>query len=162
MAQATSRLVDITLDPASFGRATPDVEHERAVAIYDLLELNEFHPVGREPGDCALSLSVFEQKLVFDIEIKPAGDRVTHILSLSPFRSAMRDYHMICESYYDAIRTASTNRIESIDMARRGVHNQASELLQERLAGKIDIDHDTARRLFTLISALGTSLGGNS
>jgi len=150
------RLIDLKLDPASFGRATPDVEHERAVAIYDLLEFNEFQPVGRPIGDHILTLSVFDQKLVFDIELGGSKERVTHILSLTPLRASMKDYHMICENYYDAIRTASTNRIESIDMARRGVHNEASEILMERLSGKIDMDHDTARRLFTLISALET------
>jgi uncharacterized protein (UPF0262 family) len=152
-----SRLVDVTLDPASFGRAAADVEHERAVAIFDLLEFNEFHPVGKPHGEHALTLSVYDQKLVFDIDLRSSGERVTHILSLTPLKASIRDYHMICESYYDAIREASTARIESIDMARRGVHNDASEILRERLAGKIEMDIDTARRLFTLISALGSS-----
>ena len=149
-----SRLIDLKLDPESFARATPDVEHERAVAIYDLLEDKLFHAIGKPVGGHVLTLSVLQQKLVFDIEIKPTGERLTHILSLTPLRASIKDYHLICESYYDAIRTSATARIEAIDMARRGVHNDASEILRERLSGKIEMDIDTARRLFTLISAL--------
>ncbi|QBK31517.1 UPF0262 family protein [Roseitalea porphyridii] len=148
------RLVDLTLD-ASIGRSTPDVEHERAVAIFDLIEENRFKPVGDTgEGPYVLNLSVQEGKLVFVVR-REAGEQVaTHILSLGPFRKIVKDYYMICESYYEAIKSATTSQIETIDMARRGVHNDGSETLKERLDGKIAIDFDTARRLFTLVCVL--------
>ncbi|WP_349362531.1 MAG: UPF0262 family protein [Roseitalea porphyridii] len=148
------RLVDLTLD-ASIGRSTPDVEHERAVAIFDLIEENRFKPVGDTgEGPYVLNLSVQEGKLVFAVR-REAGEQVaTHILSLGPFRKIVKDYYMICESYYEAIKSATTSQIETIDMARRGVHNDGSETLKERLDGKIAIDFDTARRLFTLVCVL--------
>lgn len=148
------RLTDLTLDQ-SIGRATPDVEHERAIAIFDLLEENRFKPVGDEAGGpYTLNLSVIEGKLVFAIN-RPDGDAVaTHILSLGPFRKIVKDYYMICESYYEAIKSATTSQIETIDMARRGVHNDGSQTLADRLDGKIEVDFDTARRLFTLVCVL--------
>lgn len=150
----TDRLIDLTLDQ-SIGRATPDVEHERAVAIFDLLEENSFKPVGDDGhGPYQLKLSVVDGKLVF-LTTRESGDEVaTHILSLGPFRRIIRDYYMICESYYEAIKTAAPGQIETIDMARRGVHNDGSETLVARLDGKIEVDFDTARRLFTLICVL--------
>jgi len=152
--QAKGRLVAVTLDEASIGRSTPDIEHERAIAIYDLVEENAFCPVGRPGGAFALKLSIVERKLVFDIT-DPAGARVvSHILSLTPFRRVVKDYFLICESYYRAIRTASPSQIEAIDMGRRGLHDEGSRLLAERLEGKIEVDFDTARRLFTLICVL--------
>jgi len=148
------RLTDLTLD-ASIGRSTPDVEHERAVAIFDLIEENRFKPVGDTgEGPYVLNLSVQEGKLVFAVR-REAGEQVaTHILSPGPFRKIVKDYYMICESYYEAIKSATTSQIETIDMARRGVHNDGSETLKERLDGKIAIDFDTARRLFTLVCVL--------
>ena len=148
------RLVDLTLDQ-SIGRATPDVEHERAVAIFDLLEENRFKPVGDESsGPYTLNLSVVDGKLMFAISRETGGDVATHILSLGPFRKIVKDYYMICESYYEAIKSATTSQIETIDMARRGVHNDGSQTLVDRLDGKIDLDFDTARRLFTLVCVL--------
>ena len=148
------RLVDLTLD-ASIGRSTPDVEHERAVAIFDLLEENRFKPAGDQgQGPYTLQLSVVEGKLVFAIQREGGEEVATHILSLGPFRKIVKDYYMICESYYEAIKSATTGQIETIDMARRGVHNDGSETLRERLDGKIAIDFDTARRLFTLVCVL--------
>ncbi len=148
------RLVSVELDDASIGRSTPDVDHERQVAIYDLVEENLFEPVGRGPGDYALRLSMVDRKLVLEVST-PAGEPVvTHILSLTPFRRVVKDYFLICDSYYKAIRTASPAQIEAIDMGRRGLHNEGSRLLEERLDGKIVLDHDTARRLFTLVSVL--------
>lgn len=149
------KLTDLTFDQ-SIGRSTPDVEHERAVAIFDLLEKNSFRPVGEgtPEGPFHLKLSVIDGKLVFEITLENAEDVATHILSLGPFRRIVRDYFMICESYYEAIKTASTGQIETIDMARRGVHNDGSETLQRRLEGKIAVDFDTARRLFTLVCVL--------
>ena len=150
----TDRLIDITLDQ-TIGRAAPDIEHERAVAIFDLLEQNSFKPVGdTQPGPYQLNLSLADNKLVFQITRENGDDVAAHILSLGPFRRIVRDYYMICESYYEAIKTAAPGQIETIDMARRGVHNDGSETLQARLDGKIEIDFDTARRLFTLICVL--------
>ncbi len=150
----TSRLVDVVLDE-SIGRSTPDVEHERAVAIFDLIEENRFCPVGDEGGGpYRLRLSLAESRLVFEVSREDGAAVVTHILSLTPFRRIVKDYFMICESYYQAIRSATPSQIEAIDMGRRGLHNEGSQTLMDRLAGKIEVDFDTARRLFTLICVL--------
>ncbi len=150
-----NRLVDVVLDDASIGRATPDVEHERAVAIFDLLEENSFAPANDEKGGpYRLTLSVAESRLVFTV-VRESGEPVAiHMLSLTPFKRVIKDYFLICESYYEAIRSASPSHIEAIDMGRRGLHNEGSQTLQDRLAGKIEVDFDTARRLFTLICVL--------
>ena len=147
-------IAHITLDEKSVVRRSPDVEHERAVAIYDLLEENHFAPVGDYQGPYHLHLGIEENRLQFHINSEadePLG-RVT--LPLSPFRRIVKDYFTVCETYYEAIKTASPSRIEAIDMGRRGLHNEGSELLRERLDGKIAIDFDTARRIFTLICVL--------
>jgi uncharacterized protein (UPF0262 family) len=149
-----SRLVAVTLDEQSIGRSGPDIEHERAVAIYDLIEENEFQPVGQTAGSFALHLSMADNRLVFDIRTSNGEPVVAHLLSMSPFRRIVKDYFMICDSYYAAIRTATPDRIEAIDMGRRGLHDEGSKLLQERLRGKVDMDFATARRLFTLICVL--------
>ena len=150
-----NRLIDVQLDDASIGKATPDIEHERAVAIFDLIEENSFRPVGDEAGGpYKLMLSVVESRLVFDISRENDEKVIVHVLSLSPFKKVIKDYFLICESYYDAIRTSSPSQIEAIDMGRRGLHNEGSQTLNDRLSGKIDIDFDTARRLFTLICVL--------
>ncbi|HEV7415451.1 UPF0262 family protein [Tianweitania sediminis] len=148
------RLVEVELDE-SIGRSTPDVEHERAVAIFDLIEENTFRPVADDNGGpYRLRLSLVESKLVFAIARENNDPVVTHILSLTPFRRIVKDYFLICESYYDAIRSSSPSQIEAIDMGRRGLHNEGSQTLLDRLSGKIDVDFDTARRLFTLICVL--------
>ncbi|KQP55315.1 hypothetical protein ASG40_09350 [Methylobacterium sp. Leaf399] len=147
------RLASVTLDEDSIGRGNPDQEHERAIAIFDILEDNHFSIPGRE-GPFALTLGLVENKLSFAIRHESGGPAMTHLLSLTPFRRVIRDYEMICESYFNAIKTASPTQIEAIDMGRRGLHNEASELLRQRLEGKVDLDHDTARRLFTLVFAL--------
>ncbi len=151
--EATQRLCDVVLDE-TIGRATPDVEHERAVAIFDLLEENSFAPVGHDKGPYKLNLSLVDSKLVFTITTEKGEQVATHILSLTPFRRIVKDYFMICESYYAAIRSSSPSQIEAIDMGRRGVHNEGSQTLKDRLEGKIDMDFDTARRLFTLVCVL--------
>ena len=149
-----AKLIDIELDE-SIGRSTPDVEHERAVAIFDLIEENRFWPVNDTgTGPYRLKLSLAEQRLVFAISRQDGELVATHILSLTPFRRIVKDYYMICESYYAAIRTSTPSQIEAIDMGRRGLHNDGSQTLLERLAGKIEIDFDTARRLFTLVCVL--------
>lgn len=153
MANGDFRLCDVVLDD-SIGRSTPDVEHERAVAIFDLIEENRFEPFGHAGGPYRLQLSLVDSKLVFTITTE-SGDAVsTHILSLTPLRRIIKDYFMICESYYEAIRCSTPSQIEAIDMGRRGIHNEGSEILQDRLKGKISLDFDTARRLFTLVCVL--------
>lgn len=153
-AENQNRLIEVTLDDASIARATPDVEHERAVAIFDLIEENSFKPVGDAGGPYKLVLSVVDSKLVFDISRENDEKVVMHVLSLTPFRKVIKDYFLICESYYDAIRTSTPSQIEAIDMGRRGLHNEGSQTLNDRLDGKIEIDFDTARRIFTLICVL--------
>ncbi|MET0576714.1 MAG: UPF0262 family protein [Mesorhizobium sp.] len=149
-----ARLIDVQLDE-SIGRSTPDVEHERAVAIFDLIEENSFAPVNDTgSGPYRLKLSLIDARLVFAISRENGEDVVTHILSLTPFRRIVKDYFMICESYYDAIRSSTPSHIEAIDMGRRGLHNEGSQTLMDRLAGKVEIDFDTARRLFTLVYVL--------
>jgi uncharacterized protein (UPF0262 family) len=148
------RLVSVTLDEESIGRANEDVEHEREVAIYDLLEQNLFAPVGHDGGPYALHLSINGNRLVFDIRQQNGKPVVAHLFSLSPLRRIVKDYYIICDSYYQAIRTATPDKIEAIDMGRRGLHNEGSQILMERLKDKVKVDIDTARRLFTLICVL--------
>ena len=148
------RLVAVTLDENSIGRSGPDIEHERAVAIYDLLEENSFAPEGQVRGPFKLNLSITGSRLVFDIRNANDAPVMAHLLSLSPLRRIVKDYFMICDSYYQAIRTATTDKIEAIDMGRRGIHDEGSRTLQERLKGKVRIDFETSRRLFTLICVL--------
>jgi len=148
------RLIRVTLDEEAMSRSGPDAEHERAVAIYDLLEENSFAPQGHDGGPYALHLQFVDNRLAFDVRLEDDTRVVAHLLSLTPFKRLIKDYFLICDSYYQAIRTASPTQIEAIDMGRRGLHNEGSELLIERLKGKIDLDFDTARRLFTLITVL--------
>ncbi|KQY98474.1 hypothetical protein ASD45_20490 [Pseudolabrys sp. Root1462] len=148
------RLVGVTLDEASIGRSNPDVEHERAIAIYDLLEQNHFKPVEHDGGPYMLNLSINDNRLVFDIRLEDGTPVMAHLFSLSPLRRIVKDYYMICDSYYQAIRTATPDKIEAIDMGRRGIHNEGSRILMERLKDKVALDMDTARRLFTLICVL--------
>jgi uncharacterized protein (UPF0262 family) len=151
----TNRIVAITLDEESIGRSGPDIEHERAIAIYDFIEQNVFAPEGAEgSGPFSLHLGITSNRLMFDIRKQDGTPVVTHLLSLTPFRRIVKDYFMICDSYYQAIRTATPDKIEAIDMGRRGIHNEGSHTLQERLKGKVRIDFETARRLFTLITVL--------
>jgi uncharacterized protein (UPF0262 family) len=149
-----ARLVEVTLDEASIGRNNAEVEHEREVAIFDLLERNAFALEGHDGGPYTLHLSLADNRLVFtvgDIDRAP----IQHVmLSLSPFRRLVKDYFLICESYYQAIKTQPASKIEAIDMGRRGIHDEGSQLLMERLKGKIAVDLPTARRLFTLLCAL--------
>jgi uncharacterized protein (UPF0262 family) len=148
------RLVAVTLDENSIGRSGPDIEHERAVAIYDLLETNSFTPEGHARGPFKLNLSITGNRLVFDIRNANDTPVMAHLLSLSPLRRIVKDYFMICDSYYEAIRTATPDRIEAIDMGRRALHDEGSQLLMERLKNKVTVDFETARRLFTLICVL--------
>ncbi|RZJ17620.1 MAG: UPF0262 family protein [Brevundimonas sp.] len=146
------RLTSVDLDAATLPAATAEIEHERRVAIFDLVEKNSFQPAGAEGGPYALKLSLQDSRLVFDIT-GPDFARA-HGLSLTPLKTVLRDYLLICESYYEALRGSSASQIESVDMGRRGLHNEGAEQLKSRLEGKIDLDHETARRLFTLVCAL--------
>lgn len=148
------RIVDIALDERTVGRRNAEVEHERAVAIYDLLEDNYFEPTGRDSGPYRVTLSIEDNRLIFDIQTQDGSPLERVPLPILPFRRVVKEYFLICESYYDAIKHAPPSRIEAIDMGRRGLHNEGSELLRERLAGKIELDHNTARRLFTLLCVL--------
>jgi uncharacterized protein (UPF0262 family) len=149
-----NRIVAVTLDEESIGRSGPDIEHERAIAIYDLVEKNLFAPDGVAAGPYTLYIGITGNRLMFDIRREDGAPVVVHLLSLTPFRRIVKDYFMICDSYYQAIRTATPDKIEAIDMGRRGIHDEGSHTLMERLKGKVRIDFETARRLFTLISVL--------
>jgi uncharacterized protein (UPF0262 family) len=142
----------VEIDEASLAPASRDVEHERQVAIFDLLESNYFQPEGAGGGPYDLSIALVDNRLALSVTGPDYSRRL--LLSLSPLRAVIRDYFLICESYYEAIRRLSPGQIEAIDMGRRGLHNDGSERLRERLEGKIATDLDTARRLFTLICAL--------
>jgi len=152
--QGPFRLVEVILDAPTIGRTKPEIEQEREVAIFDLLETNSFSLANGKEGPYRLVLSIVEKRLVFDIQTELKEALSTFVLSLTPFKRITRDYFLICESYFEAIRTAPPSRIEAIDMARRGLHDEGSELLVTRLNGKVEVDFDTARRLFTLICAL--------
>ncbi|HWA22356.1 MAG TPA: UPF0262 family protein [Caulobacterales bacterium] len=154
MAGETNRLIAIDLDEASLGAASADADHERRIAIFDLLESNVFEVEGEDAGPYALKLLVIDQRLIFEVSGKDGGAPKSVVLSLTPFRRVIKDYFLVCNSYYDAIRNATPTQIEAIDMGRRSLHNEGSRLLEERLAGRLKMDFDTARRLFTLICAL--------
>jgi uncharacterized protein (UPF0262 family) len=149
-----NRLVAVTLDETSIGRSSHDVEHERAVAIYDLIEENTFAPVGDDGGPYALHIGLAESRLVLDIRHADGDPVMAHVFSLTPFKRIVKDYFLICDSYYQAIRTATPDRIEAIDMGRRALHDEGSRLLQERIKRKVMVDFNTARRLFTLLCVL--------
>jgi uncharacterized protein (UPF0262 family) len=144
----------VTLDEESIGRSGPDIEHERAIAIYDLIEKNLFAPEGTGEGPFTLHIGITGNRLMFDIRREDGAPVVAHLLSLTPFRRIVKDYFMICESYYEAVRTAPPARIQQIDVSRRALHDEGSAILREKLLPKIVVDDDTARRLFTLVCSL--------
>jgi uncharacterized protein (UPF0262 family) len=152
--KSKNRLAAVTLDESSIGRSNPDIEHERATAIYDLTEDNSFELVGHDSGPYALAIGITENRLVLDIRREDGTPVIAHLLSLSPFKGIVKDYFMICDSYYAAIRTATPDRIEAIDMGRRGLHDEGSRILHDAIKSKVKVDFDTARRLFTLICVL--------
>jgi uncharacterized protein (UPF0262 family) len=149
-----TRLREVTLDETSIGRTSSDVEHERRIAIFDLIEANYFELDNGRPGPYRLTLAIAEKRLVFDLRDGQDQPAAAFMLSLSPFRRIVKDYFLVCESYYAAIKTAPPARIEALDMGRRSLHDEGSQLLMERLQGKIKTDFNTARRLFTLLCAL--------
>ncbi|MEM6277052.1 MAG: UPF0262 family protein [Pseudomonadota bacterium] len=154
-----ARIIHIALDDANLPPPTPEIEQERKVAIFDLLEENSFELPARAdrpdaPGPFKLALSIREKRLVFDVRSETEEPVAQFLLSLGPFRQVVKDYFSICESYFEAVKTMPPSQIETIDMARRGIHNEGATVLKERLEGKAEVDHDTARRLFTLICVL--------
>jgi len=151
---AHDRLYAIELDPRSIANNNPNIEHEREVAIFDILDGNTFAIAGCDDGPYRLALAIVEQRLQLVVGNEAEEALVTHALSLTPFKRIIKDYFLVCDSYYEAIKTAPPSRIQAIDMGRRGLHDEGSRILMERLEGKITVDFDTARRLFTLITAL--------
>ncbi len=154
-----SRICHIEIDDTGLPTPTPEIEQERKVAVFDLLEENSFDlPTrgdGQKPeGPYQLALAIRDKRLVFDVGTERGEKAAEFHLSLSPFRQVVKDYFQICESYFDAVKRLPPSQIETIDMARRGIHNEGARVLQERLDGKADLDVDTARRLFTLICVL--------
>ena len=155
----TDRLIDVQLDDSGLPAPTPEIEQERRVAIFDLLEENMFGLVGREgqtvpEGPYKLDLSIADRRLVFDLHTENGAKAGEFHLSLTPFRQVIKDYFQICESYFDAVKRLPPSQIEAIDMGRRGIHNEGSSVILERLEGKVNTDMATARRLFTLICVL--------
>ena len=154
-----SRIIHIDIDDSALPPPTPEIEQERRVAVFDLLEDNSFDLPARDgkaplDGPYRLLLAIRERRLVFEIQNEQEEPAAEFHLSLGPFRQVVKDYYQICESYFDAVKKLPPSQIEAIDMARRGIHNEGARVLQERLAGKADLDYDTARRLFTLICVL--------
>jgi uncharacterized protein (UPF0262 family) len=152
--QGPWRIAGITLDEHTVLRRSPDIEHERAVAIFDLLEENHFVPSSGCAGPYHLHLAIEENRLNMEVRSMANASSETIVLALAPFRGIVKDYFMVCESYFEAIRRSSLAQIEAIDMGRRSLHNEGSSLLMERLGDRVEIDLDTARRLFTLICVL--------
>ena len=148
------RIVNIFLDEKTLVRRAAHVEHERKVAVYDLLEDNYFAPVGDKRGPYTLHLGIEDNRLVFDIRTEGGEKLDRFTLPLNSFRRIVKDYFMVCESYFEAIKTAPPSRIEALDMGRRGLHNEGSDILRDRLEAKVEIDMATARRLFTLLCVL--------
>ena len=148
------RIIDVTLDEQSFVRRNPDVDHERRVAIFDLLQENRFAQTGGAEGPFRVHISVRETRLVLEVRSEDERDVDTIVLALTPFRRIIREYFLICESYYNAIKTATPSRIEAIDMGRKGLHDEGAQLLRLHLAAKVDVDEATSRRLFTLLCVL--------
>jgi uncharacterized protein (UPF0262 family) len=148
------RLYEVRLDEATLPRVSPDADHERAVAIFDLVEENQFAVVGRDDGPYSLVIAQQEGKLSFTARTD-AGETVAEfVISMTPFRPLLKDYFLVCDTYYAAIRTASPREIEQIDRERSKLHNEGAELMASRMSDKVEIDAVTARRLFTLVSAL--------
>lgn len=146
------RLKAVAIDPDGLAGASAEVEHERRVAIYDLVEENDFRPSGAEAGPYDMTVGLRDNRLSMDVS--GPDYRRGHALSLTPLRSVIKDYELICESYLQAVRGSSQAQIEAVDMGRRGLHDEGARLLRERLDGKIEVDHETSRRLFTLVCAL--------
>jgi uncharacterized protein (UPF0262 family) len=154
VSEERNRLLDVTLDEDSLAPASTNAEHERRIALFDLKEANSFEVVGEDRGPYLLALSLNEGRLAFKVRTQEGEHVCLHHISMSTLRKMIKDYVFICDSYHNAIRSAAPSQIEAIDMGRRGLHNEAAEVLSEALGGKIKVDVETARRLFTLVCAL--------
>ena len=154
MAEATQRIAEITLDEHMVVNRSAEIESERAAAIADLLGQNQFAPASGTTGPFRLHLAIEENRLIMEISPAVEDAAETIVLPLAPFRRIVKDYFLVCESYYQALRSSNLSRVEAIDVGRRSLHDEGSALLIDRLGGKLDLDHDTARRLFTLICVL--------
>jgi len=152
--ESRDRLIDVFLDEDTIPRGAIDADHERAVAIFDLIEENSFAIPGRDEGPYTMTISQEESKFTFDVRTSDGEQAVSIVVSMTPFRSLLKDYFLVCETYYSAIRTASPRQIEAIDRERTKLHNEGADMMAQRLAEKAAIDQRTARRLFTLISTL--------
>lgn len=152
--KSNDRLLSVDLDRQSTATVNPSIEHEREVAIFDLLDGNSFAVDGWDDGPYKLKLSIVDDRLAFAISTEEENSVTTHTMGLSPFKKIIKDYFIICDTYYEAIKTATPSHIQEIDASRRELHDEGSKLLAERLKGKITVDFDTARRLFTLLCAL--------
>jgi uncharacterized protein (UPF0262 family) len=153
-AKSRQRLYEVVLDAVTIPRVAPDQDHEREVAIFDLVEENSFGAIGRDDGPYSLAIAQQEGKLTFQVRTEGGETVADFIISMTPFRSLLKDYFLVCESYYAAIRSASPREIEAIDRERSALHNEGANLVAARFADKVEIDTPTARRLFTVISAL--------
>lgn len=152
--KSQDRLIDITLDAKSLGRVNSNIEHEREVAIFDILDGNAFRVDGMDAGPYKLNLSMVDERLALTIAPSSGNETIEHTMALTPLKRIVKDYFMVCESYYEAVRTAPPARIQAIDVSRRTLHDEGSALLKEKLLPKIIVDEDTARRLFTLVCSL--------
>jgi uncharacterized protein (UPF0262 family) len=152
--KSRDRLIDITLDAKSLGRANSNIEHEREVAIFDILDGNAFRIDGMDAGPYKLTLSLADDRLLLAISPSNEAEAIEQSIALTPLKRIVKDYFMICESYYEAVRTAPPARIQAIDVSRRALHDEGSSLLKDKLLPKIIVDDDTARRLFTLVCSL--------
>lgn len=153
-AQSRNRLSEVFLDEATIARGATDLDHERAVAVFDLVEENSFGVPGRDDGPYTLTISQEESKLTLDVRTGDGEQAASIVVSMTPFRPLLKDYFLVCETYYAAIRTASPRQIEAIDRERTKLHNEGAELMLQRLSEKVSIDQGTARRIFTLVSTL--------
>jgi uncharacterized protein (UPF0262 family) len=152
--KSPDRLIEVKLDESVGVLPNPDAEHERRVAIYDLLEENSFSIIGKSAGPYILNLSIIDKRLILDVKDQAGQSQMIVGLALKAFRRIIKDYYIMCDSYFQAIKTSTPSQIETIDMARRGLHNEGTDLLLARLDGKMETDFNTARRLFTLICVL--------
>lgn len=148
------RLSAITLDPKSLGKANPSIDHEREVAIFDILDGNSFVVEGTDRGPYALLLGLADDRLQMQIADGAGAEVLTHQMPLTPLKRIMKDYFLVCETYYQAVKSAPPAKIQAIDVNRRSLHDEGSKLLREKLDGKVGLDTDTSRRLFTLVCAL--------
>lgn len=153
-APAADRIAKLTLDPNSIARGNANIEHEREVAIFDILDANVFHVEGRDDGPFDVELGISEDRLVIAVTPAAGGEKSSIAVALPALRRVMKDYFLVCETYFQAIRTSPPSKIQQIDQGRRKLHDEGAVALVDRLAGKITMDSDTARRLFTLVCAL--------